>query len=403
MSSNNQTAAPTQNGVESTVVPVVLAVSMGHLLNDLMQSLIPASFLVFEQKFSLSFTQIGLITFVFQGTGSILQPLIGYYTDRRPMPYALSAGMFSTGIGLIMLAHATSFAMILFSVAFVGLGSAIFHPESSRIARLAAGMRPGFAQSLFQLGGNFGSALGPLAATFVLARGQISIQLFAGVALLGMLLLAVVGRWYSQVGAGRMVARKTRLQSTVPLPPDLVRRGMFLLILLMMSKFIYSASFSSYYIFYLRDQYALDPKMAQICLFIFLSAVAVGTIIGGPVGDRIGRRKVILWSIFGILPLTIIMPWLPLIPSVICASLAGMMLASAFPAMVVYAQDLMPQNTGMVAGVLFGLAFGIAAIGAAALGMLADQIGIISVFRICAFLPAIGVVAIFLPNPRVTH
>jgi FSR family fosmidomycin resistance protein-like MFS transporter len=189
----------------------------------------------------------------------------------------------------------------------------------------------------------------------------------------------------------------------VPLPPDLVRRGMFLLILLMMSKFIYSASFSSYYIFYLRDQYALDPKMAQICLFIFLSAVAVGTIIGGPVGDRIGRRKVILWSIFGILPLTIIMPWLPLIPSVICASLAGMMLASAFPAMVVYAQDLMPQNTGMVAGLLFGLAFGIAAIGAAALGMLADQIGIISVFRICAFLPAIGVVAIFLPNPRVTH
>lgn len=390
--------------VESTVVPIVLAVSMGHLLNDLMQSLIPASFPLFEEKFSLNFTQIGLISFVFQGIGSILQPLIGFYTDRRPMPYALSLGMLSTGIGLISLAHATSFAMILWSVALVGLGSAIFHPESSRIARLAAGMRPGFAQSLFQVGGNAGTALGPLAAAFVvMAQGQLSIQLFAGVALAGMILLAAVGRWYTQVGAGRLVARKSRLKTAVPLPRKLVRRGMFLLILLMMSKFIYSVSFSNYYTFYLMKQFALPAETAQICLFIFLSAVAAGTIIGGPIGDKIGRRKVILWSIFGILPLTIVLPWLPLIPNVIVASVAGLMLASAFPAMVVYAQDLMPQNTGMVAGLLFGLAFGIAAIGAAALGVLADRYGIITVYKICAFLPLIGVVAIFLPNPRVTH
>lgn len=390
--------------VETTVVPVVLAVSMGHLLNDLMQSLIPASFPLFEQQFSLSFTQIGLITLVFQGVGSVLQPLIGFYTDRRPMPYALSAGMLSTGIGLVSLAHASSFAMILVSVALVGLGSAIFHPESSRIARLAAGMRPGFAQSLFQVGGNAGTALGPLAAAFVvMAQGQISIQLFAGVALAGMVLLAAVGRWYTQVGAGRLMARKSRLKSIVPLPQALVRRGMFLLILLMMSKFVYSVSFSSYYTFYLMKQFALEPQQAQICLFIFLAAVAAGTIIGGPIGDRIGRRKVILWSIFGILPLTMVLPWLPLIPNVIVASVAGLMLASAFPAMVVYAQDLMPQNTGMVAGLLFGLAFGIAAIGAAALGVLADAWGIITVYKICAFLPVIGVVAIFLPNPRVAH
>ncbi|WP_112311239.1 MFS transporter [Pseudogemmobacter bohemicus] len=400
MSTTSQSAAP----VESTVVPVVFAVSMGHFLNDLMQSLIPASFPLFEQKFGLSFTQIGLITLVFQGVGSILQPLIGFYTDRRPMPYALSVGMFSTGIGLVSLAHATSFAMILFSVALVGLGSAIFHPESSRIARLAAGMRPGFAQSLFQVGGNAGTALGPLAAAFiVMAQGQLSIQLFAGVALVGMILLGAVGRWYTQVGAGRLVARKTRLRTVVPLPPEVVRRGMFLLILLMMSKFIYSVSFSSYYTFYLMEQFKITAENAQICLFIFLSAVAAGTIIGGPIGDKIGRRKVILWSIFGILPLTVILPWLPLIPNVIVASVAGLMLASAFPAMVVYAQDLMPQNTGMVAGLLFGLAFGIAAIGAAALGVLADQYGIITVYKISAFLPVIGVVAIFLPNPRVTH
>ena len=385
---------------DSTIIPVILAISLGHFLNDLMQSLIPAAYPLLKENLSLSYTQIGLITFVFQGTASILQPLIGLYTDRRPLPYAMSVGMASTGTGLILLAHAQSFGIILAAVALIGLGSAIFHPEASRIARLAAGMRPGFAQSVFQVGGNTGSALGPLAALFiVLERGQISIEWFALVALAGMLVLFAVGRWYVAVGATRAAARKARAL-TSPLPRATVRRGMALLILLMTSKFVYSVSLSSYYTFFLIEKFGLSMAQANICLFIFLAAMAAGTLMGGSIGDRIGRRRIILWSIFGILPLTLAMPWLPLIPAVIVAALAGMLLASAFPAMVVYAQDLLPQSTGMVAGLMFGTAFGIAAFGAAGLGVLADQIGIVAVYQICAFLPALGFVALFLPDAR---
>ena len=387
--------------VESTVVPVILAVSLGHMLNDLMQSLIPASYPLLKTNLGLNFTQIGLITLVFQGTASILQPLVGLYTDKRPMPYALAAGMASTGIGLVLLAHAASLMMVLLSVSLIGLGSSIFHPEASRIARLAAGMRPGFAQSVFQVGGNAGSALGPLAAAWiVLERGQISIEWFAGVAMAGMVLLTLVGRWYVTTGAARALARKSRARAAVALPRAVVRFGMFMLILLIFSKFLYSVSFSSYYAFYLIERFNLTDQQALNCLFIFLAAVAAGTIIGGPIGDRIGRRKVILWSILGILPLTIALPYLPLVPNVIVAALAGLVLASAFPAMVVYAQDLMPQHTGMVAGLLFGLAFGIAAIGAAGLGVLADAWGIVSVYQICAFLPILGLAAFFLPEPH---
>ena len=395
------TPQPSQTAGDSTVVQVILAVALGHFLNDLMQSLIPAAYPLLKSNLALSFSQIGLITFVFQGTASVLQPLVGLYTDRRPLPYAMSAGMASTGVGLVALAHAQSFGVVLLSVALIGLGSSIFHPEASRIARLAAGMRPGFAQSLFQVGGNAGSALGPLAAAFVvMQRGQLSIEWFAAVALAGMALLWGVGRWYVAVGAARAHARKSRARAAVPLPAATVRFGMILLILLMLSKFVYSVSLSSYYTFYLIEQYGLSVGQSQLCLFIFLAAVAVGTIIGGPIGDRIGRRRVILWSILGILPLTILVPWLPLVPSVIAVSLAGLILASAFPAMVVYAQDLMPQSTGMVAGLLFGLAFGIAALGAAGLGVLADHWGIVTVYRICAFLPLLGLVAFLLPNPR---
>lgn len=395
------TPQPAQSAGDSTVVQVILAVALGHLLNDLMQSLIPAAYPLLKQNLALSFSQIGLITFVFQGTASVLQPLVGLYTDRRPLPYAMAAGMASTGIGLVLLARADSFSLVLMAVAFIGLGSSIFHPEASRIARLAAGMRPGFAQSLFQVGGNAGSALGPLAAAFVvMQRGQLSIEWFAAVALVGMALLFGVGRWYVAVGAARALARKSRARAAVPLPAATVRLGMILLILLMLSKFVYSVSLSSYYTFYLIEQYGLTVGQSQLCLFIFLASVAVGTIIGGPIGDRIGRRRVILSSILGILPLTLMVPWLPLVPSVVAVSLAGLILASAFPAMVVYAQDLMPQSTGMVAGLLFGLAFGIAALGAAGLGVLADHWGIIAVYRICAFLPLLGLVAFFLPNPR---
>lgn len=386
---------------ESTVLPIILAVTLGHLLNDLMQSLIPAAYPLLKQNLSLNFAKIGLITLVFQGTASILQPLVGMYTDKRPLPYALSAGMACTGLGLVALANATHFGIVLASVALIGLGSAIFHPEASRIARLAAGTRPGFAQSLFQVGGNAGSALGPLAAAFiVIQRGQGSITWFAGVAMAGMLLLWSVGRWYVTAGADRALARSRRARSGTPLPKAVVRRGMVILIVLMFSKFVYNVSISSYYTFYLIERFGLSIAQAQICLFIFLAAVAAGTIIGGPIGDRIGRRAVILWSILGILPLTLALPWLPLVPTVIVAAVAGMILASAFPAMVVYGQDLMPDRTGMVAGLLFGLAFGVAAIGAAALGVLADAWGIIAVYKICAFLPALGLAAFLLPNPK---
>lgn len=386
---------------DATVLPIILAVSLGHLLNDLMQSLIPAAYPLLKDNLALSFAQIGLITLVFQGTASVLQPLIGLYTDKRPLPYALAAGMASTGIGLVLLAHAQTFAAVLGAVAMIGLGSSIFHPEASRIARLAAGMRPGFAQSLFQVGGNAGSALGPLAAAFVvMQRGQVSIEWFAGVALLGMVLLWLVGRWYTSIGAGRALARRSRASASVAVPKATVRLGMFILIVLMTSKFLYSVSLSNYYTFYLIERFGLTVGQSQICLFIFLASVAAGTIIGGPIGDKIGRRKVILWSILGILPLTLAMPWLPLVPTVLVAALAGLMLASAFPAMVVYAQDLMPQSTGMVAGLLFGLAFGIAAFGAAGLGVLADAWGIVAVYKICAYLPLLGLAAFFLPDVK---
>ncbi|MFV0492896.1 MAG: MFS transporter [Pseudorhodobacter sp.] len=386
---------------ETTILPVILAIAGGHFLNDLMQSLIPAAYPLLKENLTLSFTQIGVITLVFQGMASILQPLVGLYTDKRPLPYALSAGMASTGIGLVLLARADSFEAVLLSVALIGLGSSIFHPEASRIARLAAGMRPGFAQSLFQVGGNTGTAFGPLAAAFiVLQRGQVSIEWFAGAAMVGMVLLWMVGRWYKSVGAGRALARKSRAHAAEKLPARTVRIGMILLIILVMSKFIYSVSYSSYYTFYLMDRFGLGIGEAQFCLFIFLAAVAGGTLIGGPIGDRIGRRRVILWSIFGILPITLILPWLPLVPTIILAAVAGLILASAFPAMIVYAQDLMPLNTGMVAGLMFGIAFGIAAMGAAGLGFLADAVGIVTVYKICAFLPALGFVALFLPEPR---
>ncbi len=387
--------------IDTTVLPIILAVSFGHFLNDLMQSLIPAAYPLLKENMGLTFAQIGLITMVFQGTASILQPVVGRFTDRRPLPFAMAAGMASTGSGLIVLAWTTSYPVTLAAVALIGLGSAIFHPEASRIARLAAGMRPGFAQSLFQVGGNSGSALGPLAAAFVvMARGQVSIQYFAAVAGLAMLVLWGVGRWYVAEGSHRAVARMSRARDVAALPPRTVRLAMFLLIVLMFSKMIYSVSFSSYYTFYLIERFSLDKAQANLCLFIFLAAVAAGTMVGGPIGDRIGRRRVILWSILGVLPLSLSLPMLPLAPTIAVAALAGMVLASAFPAMVVYAQDLMPRHTGMVAGLLFGLAFGIAAIGAAILGVLADHYGIVAVYRICAFLPALGLAAFLLPDAR---
>ena len=386
---------------DSTVYPIIAAIAVCHMLNDLMQSLIPAIYPLLKANLALSFSQIGLITLVFQGIASILQPLIGLYTDRRPLPYALASAMAFSLAGLVLLANAGSFPVVLLSVALIGLGSSIFHPESSRIARLAAGMRPGFAQSVFQVGGNAGSSLGPLAAAFiVLPRGQGSIEWIAGVALLGMVILTLVGRWFVQEGVLRARVGRARAAAQVSLPPGQVTLAIAVLVALMFSKFVYMTSFSSYYTFYLIERFGLSVGQSQMLLFVFLAAVAVGTIIGGPIGDRIGRKRVIWLSILGVFPLSIILPHLGLQATVVVSALAGMMLASAFPAIIVYAQDLMPTRTGSVAGLFFGLAFGMGAIGAAALGAIADRQGIVAVYQLCAWLPVLGLLAVFLPNLR---
>ncbi len=385
---------------ETTVLPIILAVALGHLLNDLMQSLILAIYPVLKDELALSFGQIGLITLVFQGTASILQPLVGIYTDRRPMPYSLVAGMGFSFAGLILLAHAPSFGVVLLAVALIGLGSSVFHPESSRIARLAAGLRPGFAQSVFQVGGNAGSAFGPLLAAFIVVPfGQISLEWLAGVAVVGMILLGLVGRWYKAEGLVRMRAARAR-PPMMPLPRAVVAGAMGVLIALSFSKFVYMAAYSSYYTFWLIDRFQVSVPQAQLFLFLFLLAVAVGTIIGGPIGDRIGRKRVIWVSILGVSPLALMVPHLPLWPSVAVSALAGMVLASAFPAIIVYAQDLLPRKVGLVAGLFFGLAFGMGALGAAALGQIADATSIGHVFFLCSFLPLIGVLAVFLPDVK---
>ena len=388
---------------DGTVYAIISAIAVCHMLNDLMQSLIPAIYPLLKENLALSFSQIGLIGFVFQGLASILQPLVGLYTDRRPLPYALASAMGFTLVGLVMLAHASSFPVVLVSVALIGIGSSIFHPESSRIARLAAGMRPGFAQSVFQVGGNAGSAMGPLAAAFiVLPKGQSSIEWIAGVALVGMAILTLVGRWFVREGARRARVKRARASTDAALPPGQVVLAISVLIALMFSKFVYLVSFSSYYTFYLIAQFGVSVGQAQVLLFVFLASFAVGTIIGGPIGDRIGRKRVIWLSILGVFPLSVILPHLGLEATVLVSGLAGMIMASAFPAIVVYAQDLMPQNTGSVAGLFFGLAFGMGALGAAALGGVADIKGIVYVYHLCAWLPLIGVLAVFLPNLRAT-
>ena len=391
---------PLPGTAESTVLPIIAAIALCHMLNDLMQSLIPAIYPVLKSELALNFGQIGLITFVFQGTASVLQPMVGLYTDRRPQPYSLVVGMGMTLLGLVLLAHAAQFASVLVAVALVGLGSSVFHPESSRIARLAAGKRPGFAQSFFQVGGNAGSSLGPLLAAFIVVPfGQVSVAWFALVALVGMGVLFIVGRWYGSEGMVRLTAARGRARQS-SLPRGRVRFAIAVLIALTFSKFVYMASFSSYYTFYLIEHFGLSVSGAQIVLFIFLAAVALGTIVGGPIGDRIGRKRVIWVSIFGVAPIAMLIPYVGLTATVALSALAGMILASAFPAIIVYAQDLMPEKVGLVAGLFFGLAFGMGALGAAVIGMIADATSITHVFWLCSFLPLIGVLAVFLPDVK---
>ncbi|WP_147046052.1 MFS transporter [Methylobacterium gnaphalii] len=383
-----------------TVFPVLVAASVCHLLNDMLQALLPAVYPILQGSFDLSFAQVGCLTFVYQMTASILQPFIGHFTDRRPMPYSLPFGMASSMAGLLTLAYAPNFALLLVGGMLLGIGSSIFHPESSRIARLASGGSHGLAQSLFQVGGNLGSALGPLAAAFiVLPRGQSGLAWFALAAVGGIVILSGLGHWYrANVRTGRSAGAASARHAT--LSRGEVSKAMAVLIALLFSKYIYLASFTSYYTFYLIERFDLSTRSAQICQFVFFAAIAAGTIAGGPIGDRVGRKLVIWVSILGVLPFSVVLPYSGLAPTIALSVIIGFVISSAFPAIVVYGQELMPGRVGMVSGLFFGFIFGIGGIGAAMLGTLADWKGISFVFSICSFLPALGILTVLLPNLR---
>ncbi len=381
----------------STRFNLLGAISFSHFLNDMMQSLIVAIYPLLKGEFHLSFAQIGAITLTYQVSASLLQPLIGIYTDKHPKPYSLSAGMCFTLIGIVVLAFAANYGSVLAAAALIGAGSAIFHPESSRIARLASGGRHGLAQSIFQVGGNAGSAMGPLlAAWIIIPRGQTSLAWFALAALLAIAVLARVGAWYKRQHIDRPAVRHAPAVS--PVSSRRVAASIAVLVLLIFSKYFYIASITSYFSFYLIEKFHVSVRSAQIHLFVFLLAMALGTLFGGPLGDRIGRKRVIWVSILGIAPFTLILPYADLMWVGMLTFVIGLILSSAFSAIVVFAQELMPGNVGAVSGLFFGFAFGIGGIGAAVLGGLADRHGIEYVYRICAYLPLLGMVAAFLPN-----
>jgi FSR family fosmidomycin resistance protein-like MFS transporter len=385
----------------TTAFAVLGALSFCHLLNDMMQSLLNAIYPLLKSNLRLDFGQIGLITLVYQVTASLFQPLVGIYTDKRPMPYALAFGMGFTLTGLLLLSMASSFPAVLVAAATIGLGSSVFHPESSRIARLASGGRHGFAQSLFQVGGNAGSAIGPLAAAFiVLPNGQGSVAWFALVALLGITLLTKIGGWYGRHQQRQAAAPKEVHHESASLSRGRIVASIGILMALIFSKYFYLASFTSYYTFYLMDRFHVSVWNAQIHLFVFLAAVAVGTIVGGPVGDRFGRKYVIWFSILGVLPFTLLLPHASLLWTGVLSVPIGLILASAFSAILVYAQDLVPGKVGMISGLFFGFAFGMGGLGAALLGHLADVTSIEFVYGVCAYLPLIGILAAFLPSMR---
>jgi FSR family fosmidomycin resistance protein-like MFS transporter len=382
----------------NTAFAILAAISVCHLLNDMMQSLLPAIYPMLKSNYGLDFGQIGLLTFTFQFTASLLQPLIGLYIDRKPKPYSLAVGMGFTLTGLVLLAYAHNYPVLLLAAALVGTGSSVFHPESSRVARMAAGGRHGLAQSLFQVGGNAGSAVGPLLAAFIVLRyGQSSVAWFSLAAMLGIFLLINVGHWYKGHGLARIKSRAAQATARAALPRARVALAVGVLIALIFSKFFYMASMTSYYTFYLISKFHVSVQNAQLHLFVFLAAVAVGTISGGWIGDRVGRKAVIWVSILGVLPFTLLLPYANLFWTGVLSVPIGIILASAFPAIVVYAQELMPSRVGAVAGLFFGFAFGLGGIGAAVLGELADATSIGFVFQVCSFLPLIGLLAGFLP------
>jgi FSR family fosmidomycin resistance protein-like MFS transporter len=398
-----------------TAYAVLGAISLSHLLNDTIQSLLPAIYPLLKVSFNLTFSQIGLLTLALMLTASLLQPLVGFATDRRPAPLALAAAMSVTLAGLLLLAMADSYWLLLAGAALVGIGSAVFHPESSRIARMASGGQPGLAQSVFQVGGNAGSALGPLLAAFLIAPyGQRSLAWCGLLALVGIALTLRIGRWHraqhARAGAGQTASAQAHARAMVSagppappvarVPPRRVAGAIAILAALIFSKYFYLASISSYFTFYLIARFHVSVQSAQLHLFLFLAAVAAGTILGGPIGDRIGRKPVIWGSILGVLPFTLLLPHANLFWTAVLAVIIGLILSSAFSAIIVYAQDLVPGRLGLISGVFFGFAFGMGGIGAAALGRLADRIGIEGVYGLCAYLPAIGLLVAFLPDVR---
>jgi MFS transporter, FSR family, fosmidomycin resistance protein len=388
----------TPTGPHGTVLAILFALSFSHLLNDTMQSLLLAIYPLLKTSFQLSFTQIGMITLTNQLTASLLQPLVGFYTDRYPKPYSLAVGMGFTLAGLVLLGLASHFAVILLAAALVGMGSSVFHPEASRVARMASGGRHGFAQSLFQVGGNAGTSFGPLlAALIIVPYGRMEVLWFSLIALAGIAVLTKVGHWYREnthrlKPSAKAHAEVSRLHSRK------VFIALAVLVALVFSKYFYLASMTSYYTFYLIQKFQLSVQASQYFLFIFLFAVAAGTIIGGPLGDRFGRKYVIWASILGVAPFTLLLPYANLVECGILTAIIGVILASAFSAIVVYAQDLVPGNVGMIAGLFFGLAFGMGGIGSAVLGSLADHTSITYVFQVCSFLPLIGILTWFLPD-----
>jgi FSR family fosmidomycin resistance protein-like MFS transporter len=388
-------------GTDATVFSVIVAVSFCHMLNDMMQSLLPAIYPDLKADLGLNFGQIGLVTLAYQLTASILQPLIGLYADRRPTPLALPGGTLFSLVGLVILSLAHSYAILLIGAALLGVGSSVFHPESSRVARMAAGGRHGLAQSLFQVGGNTGQALGPLAAALVVVRwGQSSVAFFALLLLFSTAILWNVGTWYKHHGLARLRRGAKHAAVRPRLPRSTIVRGIAVLLALIFSKYVYLTSLTSYYTFYLIEHFGLSVQAAQLHLFAFLVAIALGTILGVAIGDRIGRKRVIWLSILGALPFTLLLPYVNLFWTGPLTVIIGLVLASAFPAIVVYAQELVPGKVGMISGLFFGLAFGAGGIGAAWLGALADATSLEYVYRLCAFLPLIGLLTALLPDPE---
>ncbi len=390
--------------IQKTVYSILFTISFTHLLNDMMQSVIPAIYPLLKTNFNFSFTQIGMINFTFQLTASLLQPFIGYYTDGKPRPFSLAVGMAFTLLGLILLSVATGFYTILIAVSLIGLGSSVFHPESSRVAHLASGGKKGLAQSIFQLGGNAGGAIGPLlTALIVVPYGQFYIMWFAMAAILAILILIQVGKWYQ----GRLTAPK--LAKSIELEGIKVESGLSrkrilialtILMILIFSKYFYMASMTSYFTFYLIEKFQVSVQQSQLYLFVFLASVAIGTVIGGPLGDRFGRKYVIWFSILGAAPFTLLLPYMDLTWTIILSIVIGVVISSAFSAILVYATDLVPNKVGMIAGLFFGFAFGMGGVGSAILGWLADKTSIEYIFKICAYLPLIGIITWFLPNVK---